>query len=290
LGLAFLAKYAAIYFLLSFLILICFDKKTFLNIKKNILKLLVFFVILFLVLLPNIFWNITNSWVTFSHTVDNTNLKNLNINFYEPLKFVVAQILMIGPILFFSFLYFFKSFKLDFENKFLLIFSLPIIIIVLFESFLVRANANWAAPALISLFILFFRLVSKKNKMLIIINFGTNYAIGVFLFVSIAITANFKMFDRIRGVDDFVDNLLGFIGDKDIVITDRIIFSNISYEIRNKPNKIYMPHKDGGLITNHFQMMSPLNQKHQKDFYLIGDKSSIKYLVKDHTLELIEEF
>ena len=34
-------------------------------------------------------------------------------------------------------------------------------------------------------------------------------------------------------------------GDKDLVATDRIIFSNISYITRNMPNKIYMPYKNG---------------------------------------------
>ena len=290
LGLAFLAKYAAVYFLLSFLILVSTDKKMLVSLKSCTLGWLFFVLVLLLILLPNIYWNIINGWITIAHTSSNANLKNLNLNFGEPLKFLVSQIFMVGPILFLSFLYMFRSFRLDFENKFLLIFSLPIIIIILFESFLVRANANWAAPALISLFILFFRLVEEKKKNLIIINFGINYVFAVFLFVSILISSNAKMFDRIRGVDVFVKEVLKKTGDKDLVISDRIIFSNISYEIRDRPNKIYMPYKSGGVITNHFQMISPLSQTQEGDFYLIGNHADIKYLLKTNQTKLLKEF
>jgi 4-amino-4-deoxy-L-arabinose transferase-like glycosyltransferase len=290
LGLAFLAKYAAVYFLLSFLILISADKKILTALNSRVLGWFVFSLVLVLILLPNIYWNINNGWVTFSHTSDNANLKNLNLNISEPLKFLFSQIFMVGPVLFLSFFYMLKSFHLDFENKFLLIFSLPIIIIVLIESFLVRANANWAAPALISLFILFFRLVAEKKEALIIINFGANYIVAVFLFVSILISSDGKMFDRIRGVDIFIKEVLEKAGNQDLVISDRIIFSNISYEIREKPNNIYMPHKSGEVITNHFQIVSPLSQTRQSDFYLIGNYADIKYLLKENQAKLIKEF
>ena len=242
LGLAFLAKYAAIYFLLSFLILVFIDKKILVVLKKNKISFFAFVLTLLLVVLPNVYWNFNNGWVTLSHTADNTNLQNLDLNFYEPLKFLVSQIFMLGVVLFFSFLYAIRSFHLDFENKFLIVFSLPIIFIVLIESFLVRANANWAAPALVSLFILMYKLVAQRNNRLIIINFATNYLVGAFLFVSILISSNLTIFDRIKGLDAFVNDIVKIVGDKDIVISDRILFSSMSYEMRNKPNNIFMPY------------------------------------------------
>ena len=79
-------------------------------------------------------------------------------------------------------------------------------------------------------------------------------------------------------------------GSKDLVVSDRIIFSNISYEIRERPNNIYMPHKGGGVITNHFQMVSPLTSTTQNDFYLIGNQTDIKYLLKKNQTKLLKEF
>ncbi len=290
LGLAFLAKYAAVYFLISFLILISADKKILTSLKKHVLGWVVFILVFVLILLPNIYWNINNGWVTISHTSDNANLKNLNLNFVEPLKFLLSQIFMVGPVLSLSFFYLFRSFRLDFENKFLLIFSLPIITIVLIESFLVRANANWAAPALVSLFVLFFKLVVEKKNSLIVVNFGANYVVAVFLFVSILISSDSKMFDRIRGIDVFAKDILKKIGSKDLVISDRIIFSNMSYEMRASSNKIYMPHKVGEEITNHFKITSPLDKARQSDFYLIGNRGDIKYLLNENQSTLLKEF
>ena len=290
LGLAFLAKYAAIYFLLSFLILLFIDKKILVVLKKNKISFFAFVLTLLLVVLPNVYWNFNNGWVTLSHTADNTNLQNLDLNFYEPLKFLVSQIFMLGVVLFFSFLYVIRSFHLDFENKFLIVFSLPIIFIVLIESFLVRANANWAAPALVSLFILMYKLVAQRNNRLIIINFATNYLVGAFLFVSILISSNLTIFDRIKGLDAFVNDIVKIVGDKDIVISDRILFSSMSYEMRNKPNNIFMPYREGGAITNHFQMSSPLNKLHKDNFYLIGGGADISYLINENEINLLKEF
>ena len=290
LGLAFLAKYAAVYFLLSLLFLIIIDKKTLDVFKNNLVGSVVFILSFLLVLTPNVWWNFDNNWITLAHTSDNANLQNLNLNYYEPLKFLGAQILMVGPFLFFSFIFFLKYFCLDFENKFLLIFSLPILFIVIIEGFLVRANANWAAPALISIFVLFFRHVNNKKLALIKINFIFNYFIGVLLFGLVLFSSNNKVFDRVKGLNDFTKEILIIINDKDLVISDRIVFSNTSYQMRNQPNKIFMPSNINRPITNHFQISSPLSSERKEGFFLIGDLGDISYLLKTHKGNLIKEF
>ena len=98
------------------------------------------------------------------------------------------------------------------------------------------------------------------------------------------------MFYRIRCVDVFVSEILKVVGDNDIVVADRILFSSISYEMRNEPNNIYMPFKKGGVVTNHFQMSSPLNQAQKNNFYLIGVKSDISYLTNKNDIKFLKEF
>ncbi len=288
LGLAFLAKYAAIYFLLNLLLLLFLDKKSLESFKNNPIGVFVFLLSLGLVLAPNILWNFNNAWITLSHTSDNVNLKNLYLNLYEPIKFLLSQIIMVGPFLFIFFVFFLKNFRLDYENKFLLIFSLPIILIVLLESFLVRANANWAAPALISFFIIFFRLVKKDYFLKI--NFIFNYLVAVFLFFLILSSSENKLFDRITGIEEFSNNLYSIIKNKDIVVSDRIIFSNISYQLRNKKNKILMPHNTNNPVTNHFQMSSPLSTERKNEFFFLGDLNDISYLSHKHKGRLIKKF
>lgn len=290
LGLALLAKYAAVYFLLNLLVLIIIDKKTFGAFKKNWIGSIVFLCSFFIILAPNIWWNLNNGWVTLSHTSDNANLQNLNPNLTGPLEFLGAQILMVGPFLVFFFVFFIKYFRLDFENKFLLVFSLPVFFIVLVESFLVRANANWAAPALISIFILLFRLVDNKKAILIKISFVSNYLIALILFFSILFSLNNNLFDRVKGLDEFTKEILLIVKDGDIVVSDRILFSNISYQIRNHPNKIFTPHQSGAVITNHFQMSSPLSSFQKNNFFLIGDLGDVSYLSKKYQGYLIKKF
>ena len=287
-GLGFLAKYAAIYFLLCLLMLLVLERKSLHSFIKNPVGVLVFLISFVTVLSPNILWNFNNGWITLSHTSDNANLQNLNLSIYEPIKFLGSQILMVGPFLFIFFIFFLKNFHLDYENKFLLIFSLPIILIVLVESFLVRANANWAAPALISIFIFLFRLVNKNY--LLKINFIFNYLIAFLLFFSILITSENKVFDRITGVGIFSNNLSDIIKEKDIVVSDRIIFSNIAYQLRNKENLILMPYEKGTSITNHFQMSSALDINRKNDFFLLGDLNNISYLSNNKKSKLIKEF
>lgn len=290
LGLAFLAKYAAVYFFISLILLIIFDKKTLYAFRNNMTGSIVFCISFIFIFLPNIFWNINNEWVTFSHTSDNANLQSLNLNFYEPLKFLSSQILMIGPILVVSSIICLKYFSLDFENKFLLIFSTPIFLIVLIESFLVRANANWAAPALISFFILLFRIINIEKKYFIKINFIFNYLVVILLFSLILVSSKINIFDRIRGINFFAMEIAEIINDKDLVVSDRIIFSNISYELYNKSNNFYMPYEKGAPIKNHFQISSAFKSNIKNNFYFIGHLNDISYLSNNFDGVLVKEF
>ena len=290
LGLTFLAKYAAIYFLLCLCILLIVDKKTLKAFTNNPLGIGVFLSSLLLVLSPNIFWNLNNGWVTLTHTSDNANLQNLNINFYNPLMFVLSQLLMVGPIITISSILLIKRFSFDFENKFLLIFFIPIFAIVLTESFLVRANANWAAPALISFFILLFRHTEKEKPLMIKLNFMVNYFIAILLFSAILFSSKSSVFDRIRGIEIFSKKILFEIKDNDLAISDRMVFSSLSYEFRNKKNNLYMVYQHGTPITNHFQITSALNKNTENDFYFIGEMVDVFYLSRNNKINLVKGF
>ena len=61
---------------------------------------------------------------------------------------------MLGPLIILGVIVNYRKFKLEGNQKFLLIFSVPILLLVFFEAIIVRANANWAAPALISMLVL----------------------------------------------------------------------------------------------------------------------------------------
>jgi 4-amino-4-deoxy-L-arabinose transferase-like glycosyltransferase len=112
LGLGFLAKYAAIYFFLSLLLLLFFDRTSLKSFKNNPLGVVVFLLSFVVVLLPNILWNFTNGWVTLSHTSDNANLQNLKLNLYEPIKFSRITGFNGGAFSVYFFYFFYQKFSL----------------------------------------------------------------------------------------------------------------------------------------------------------------------------------
>ena len=69
-----------------------------------------------------------------------------------------------------------------------------------------------------------------------------------------------------------------------MVISDRLLFSSLSYELRGKNITFYMPYKEGTKITNHFKISHPLDESMDNNFTFIGSLSDINYLNKDYRL------
>ncbi|PPR47843.1 MAG: hypothetical protein CFH19_00210 [Alphaproteobacteria bacterium MarineAlpha5_Bin9] len=279
LGLCFLSKYAAIYFVISMFCLMIFEKKYRDVFFKSKTKLFYFFLVVFLICSPNIFWNHYNGWITIGHTAENASLNNINIDIYRAIEFLLTQIVMLGPLIFFSFLLYIKKFKDD-NLIFLLSFSMPAIVIVTIESLLVRAHANWAAVSLVSLSIFVVAVVYKNNKTLLYFN---NLISGFFVlifFILIGFSSNIKIFDRINYTDKIKSVLeeVNEKGIKNLVIEDRLLFANLKYIYKNENMNIYTPYKPLTKIKHHFQISDALPKNFSSNFILIGNKGSINYL------------
>ena len=235
----------------------------------------------FVIIVPNIIWNFNNDWITLQHTSDNANFGNIEIDLIRGLEFLLIQVLMLGPFMVLGGIFGFN--KWNYIQKIFLIFSLPIILIVLIEAVIVRANANWAAPALISLFALLY--IRINNSFLKIANYMFNFIVCLILFVMIGMSYPSKIFDRISGINDYALKIYsGSSGGvvKNIVVSDRLLFSSLNFELRDKDINFYMPHKEGSEITNHFKIVSPLNKNINENFTLIGSPSDINYLEKEY--------
>ena len=290
LGLSFLAKYAAIYFFISFVVLLFFDSRLRDVLYANKSKFIIFLITVIIVVLPNIIWNASNGWLTFFHTSDNANLNNIDISFSRGFIFLILQILMIGPILFIGSALNIKKIIYDSKNIFLLSYSIPIVIIVFIESVMVRANANWAAVSLICLLIFFIRSLSYLKNFFLYLNFVVNFVFGVVFFLLIAISSEYKIFDRINGIQEFSDEFKKDIEEKsNIVISDRLLYSNLAYQYKNEKFKLLMPLSHNQKITKHFQIKSSLNKEMHDSFLFIGDPSEISYLENIPNVRLLKE-
>ena len=280
LGLAFLVKYAAIYFILCLIILVIFDEeyKKIFNIKNKLFY--IFPITTTFVVFPNIVWNFNNAWITLSHTSDNAGLDRASINIMGGIEFLLSQALMLGPILVLFFLFSFKKNKINFENVFLIIFSLPIFIVVFVESVLVRANANWAAVGLVSVLIFLITHAHNYSKHILNLTNFLNFTVCLVFCYLIGTTSNFQAFDRINGISSFASFL--YIGPlsstKHLIVQDRLLYSSLSYYLKDSEKIILTPYVPGSVYSSHFQINKPLNKTFDKDFVFLGDIKAIKYL------------
>ena len=151
---------------------------------------------------------------------------------------------------------------------------------------MVRANANWAAPALISLFI--FLYIGLKNNIYKKLNLFFNFVFCFVFFIFIGTSYSINAFKRINGIGEFVEKIYiesSKLGINNFVVSDRLLFANISYQLRNRGLSFYMPHKADSKITNHFKISSSLKNDMNKNFIFIGRPNEIDYLQNNYYLK-----
>ena len=191
-GLGFLSKYAALFFFISLALWwLIYDRGKTLEIKSIILITL----FTFIVAGGNLYWNYENDFATINHTISNADLKNIIFNHKNMIEFLSSQLLVFGPIFFL--LYIFVVFQSFFNNtklSLLAMLSLPIIILIVIQSFLKIANANWAVTAYIAATLLLstYVVINKRKYLRLIFKIGllANIAISIFI-LNVTATGSF---------------------------------------------------------------------------------------------------
>ena len=130
-------------------------------------------------------------------------------------------------------------------QDFFLFFLCQYLVIILIESILVRANANWAAVSLISFLILFVYVTFKYSKKLIFINNITNFIFGLcFLFSyrnKLRPMDLLKKFLVLIRLADFLISQHNLEHINKLVVGDRMLFSNLRYIFFNNEIQMYVP-------------------------------------------------
>ena len=113
-----------------------------------------------LLITPNLLWNATHGFATFSHTAENANWTLTPFHPGKALEFIGSQFGVFGPILFGALIVILASLvrelktrpgtSLSIAEKLLLAFSVPIIVAITCQALLSRSLANWAAPAYVT--------------------------------------------------------------------------------------------------------------------------------------------
>jgi len=151
-GLGMLAKYAMIYFLLGAAWACFYDRDARAVLKRP--HIWVALLIGIVLLLPNFYWNATHDFLTFKHTGDNISGDGFRFRWSGAGDFVGAQFAVMGPMVFAAFLWILARHlgaSVTREDRLMLAFAIPPLLIITALSFVRGANGNWAAPAVVSM-------------------------------------------------------------------------------------------------------------------------------------------
>lgn len=143
LGVAFLGKYAAMYYL------ICAGIAAIWRIgRPNLVMAAAALAAFAIAISPNIVWNLANGLSTVEHTLDNADWvrdpgARASLNGAGLAEFFASQFIVFGPVLFVGLIWV----TLRGPRALYLVFSLPILALVCGQALLSQAYANWAAAA-----------------------------------------------------------------------------------------------------------------------------------------------
>ncbi|MEQ8331792.1 glycosyltransferase family 39 protein [Nisaea sp.] len=256
LGAGFLAKYAMAYFILGLVLftLITPAHRSWLTSRKPLIAL----VIMLAVFAPNLIWNFESGWVTFTHVKDNTNLKGDLFHFGKMLEFVGSQAGVFGPVLFLALLWRLAVLRRDpaaQTEKLLLSFCLPVLLIISGQSFLSRANANWAATAYVAATVLVVSWLLRRNRLKLVatgigINLAAAAVLGFFFLDLPGITVPLKNdpLRRLRAWDQIADQLRPVLAahpDAVWLTEDRKTMASLLYALRDLERRPKMWDYDG---------------------------------------------
>jgi 4-amino-4-deoxy-L-arabinose transferase-like glycosyltransferase len=204
-GLGALAKYAMLYFVLCSALAAWWVAPVRQALGGG--RALLAAAIMLAILAPNIVWNVQNDFATAQHTAANAdfNLDDL-FHFGELWEFLTGQAGVIGPVFFVVLVWLLwrsarRSSGISLEDKFLLLYIVPPLIVVSAIAFLSRANANWAAvsyPAIV-VWISGALLTSVGGRRVLAAATAVNVALGAG-FIAVTMMLDPALTNRIKGV------------------------------------------------------------------------------------------
>jgi 4-amino-4-deoxy-L-arabinose transferase-like glycosyltransferase len=205
-GIGLLAKYAMAYWMLSALGFVLLVQSE----RRHLPRLLVAFTLAFALYSPNLWWNWSNGFVSYLHTLDNADLTGPLFRPASALAFFGSQFAVFGP-LFFGVLIVLavtpRSLATP-EARLLAAFALPTLALMLIVGLLSRAEPNWAASAYPSATVLVVAWALRRGWCkLVAFSIALHLAAAIVLFTGyrtlaaagIELPAEFDPLHRLRG-------------------------------------------------------------------------------------------
>jgi len=222
-------------------------------------------------MIPNLLWNMEHGFVTITHTGENIGWQGFDLNWRGFGEFLGSQFGVFGPILFGMFLVtVFRMFgdSISPAHRLLLSFSLPVLLVILCQSILSKAYANWAAATYVAATILVMEVMVNR------VAWGwmrATLALHGIVFVAIAVAVCFagpgqlllpggiQPFARTQGaslIAEAAENLLDEHGYNGLITTDRKLSALMQYNLRHREEALFA-WRVGEMPRDHFQLAVP---------------------------------
>lgn len=278
-GLAFLAKYAAIYFLLGAGLAAALVPMARIG-WGNALWLLLAFAA---VIAPNVVWNLTHDLTTVSHTMDNVGWVRAQgqadgLNPAGLAEFVFSQFAVFGPVLFGAFLWALgPMWRAGGIGRALVLLSLPVLVIVSVQALADKAYANWAVATYFAGSLIAVRFLLDRAPRLLPVSVALNGAIAVALPV-LTITAPAPLLNeaplmkRYLGRAELSRQILATAvenGVSGIYAEDRDVLADLFYTGAGAGLSFYAP-RPAGRPHNYYEQTFPLPDAPGPVLYVLG--------------------
>ncbi|MGY9057427.1 MAG: ArnT family glycosyltransferase [Alphaproteobacteria bacterium] len=260
LGAGMMAKYAMIYFLFGMVLtMLLVPSWRHLWRQGGLWGALVLAALVFA---PNVWWNYANDFVSFGHTAENANWQGSNLKPHKLAEFAGAQFGVFGPILLLVFCWCLYRWRhLTQTERMLAAFAMPVLALMLFQSLVSRAHANWAAVAYISAAILVSGwLVRQAQERWLKLSFGLHLVVAGFVLhgAFLAPLVGVDPWHRQRGWTALAGDVRGLLDQHPgalLVTGNRKIAASMMYYVRPHPWDMVKWNPDGH-IDDHYELTS----------------------------------
>ena len=267
-GLAFLAKYAAVYFVIGTALAAVFVPTARLSLRQTIAMLAAFAV----TIAPNIVWNLTHDLTTVEHTMDNVGWVRggaalHGLGFGSLVEFFLSQFAVAGPVVFAALIWGWLRQRGPKAGA-LTALSLPVLVIVSVQALLSQAYANWAVATYFAGLLIAVAVLSGRGRWLLWLSLAINGAVCVLLPLLTILApwpapGDRPLLSRYLGQAALSAKIIeaaGAEGLTTVVATDRAVLADLFYTGRDSGLSIRTP-APKGQAKNYYEQMYPLTEE-----------------------------
>lgn len=256
-GAAFLAKYAAIYFLIGAGLAMALVPARRIG-WANLAAMVVAFAV---VAAPNVIWNLTHKLATVEHTMDNVGWVRggAALNWGSMAEFVASQFAVFGPVAMAALLV--GYLRRGADARALMVLSVPPLIAVTVQALLGKAYANWAVAAYFAGTVLAVMVLPRAGRWAALgLNLVVATAIPVLTVLAPAPEVNGQpLLNRYLGRAELSQRILALARAEGIPVyaEDRDILADLFYTGRDAGVTVYAP-RAGDRPRNYYEQNFPL--------------------------------